>query len=276
MTDANLTATNYGTITAQVPCSSTNPSTGLTCSAGNEGFGIVFNSPRAGRVEVCADFSHVWQPSGTAGALYSSFKIVKTTNSSQSVLAESQNIQTDGHSGSVNIQELTPIHVCGQFDLPNAGQHTFRLFYQQVASGAAFTASSLALDSNPGSAASNATFKVRTIDQVAPAPVLVGSVLSDYTGVLKVKAFTLDGSGNIVVNYANLSATTHPGTGHFTASFGTPFLAPPVCVGVGHDNGGAILSGHIESATTTGVDYHVANSTVPVDIPPSIHCIGPQ
>lgn len=125
-----------GSAGAKIPCSSTNASTGSTCSAGNEGVGIVFTNPTAGYYKVCAYFSH-FISIGSATSLESAFELVETSPSSQTILQEGGARLTSGlnNGGSVLMNPTHPYSLCGKFYFSSVTERTIRLMYEQLISG---------------------------------------------------------------------------------------------------------------------------------------------
>ena len=74
---------NTGSAAAKIPCSSTNPSTGWTCSAGNESVGVVFTPPEAGFYEACIYGSSSVQAGWTLAV-----QLVETASASNTILQE--------------------------------------------------------------------------------------------------------------------------------------------------------------------------------------------
>lgn len=122
---------NAGSASALIPCSSTNASTGLTCSVGNEGVGVVFNPPYAGYFDVCSYFSSDLSVS-TSGTAESIFQNVLTSNASQTILQEGKvrasNRATGGTGG---VATTIPNTNCSTFYLSDTSQKTIRLMYEQ-------------------------------------------------------------------------------------------------------------------------------------------------
>ncbi len=146
ITDAGLTLTNAsgnGVLTAQIPCSTTNASSGTTCSAGSESLGVVFTIPTDGcatstscDVRACVSFTHEGGPVTSAAGNFSAvFQIVETPNNAQTISQEGKTRAAHR----VFIEQATtalldgdPIHLCGTFTFASAGQKTLRLFYEQI------------------------------------------------------------------------------------------------------------------------------------------------
>ena len=133
-----------GSAPAQVPCSSTNPSTGLTCAAGDEQIGVVFNPPTAGIYEVCMAFAS--EVTGTGVDVSQVFQLVETANTSQTILNLGGQRSPSRISGANTTQ--IPVNVCGQFTFADTSQRTIRLFYVQNWSSG--TASALQTDRSSG------------------------------------------------------------------------------------------------------------------------------
>lgn len=117
-----------GSASAEIPCSSTNPSTGLTCAAGDEQIGIVLPSlPSAGTYEVCAAFAS--EVSGTGIDVSQTFQWGETSNTSQTILNLGGQRSPSRISGADTTQ--FPLNVCGQFTFADTSKRTLRLFYTQ-------------------------------------------------------------------------------------------------------------------------------------------------
>lgn len=140
MTNANMTLVNNsgnGVLTAQIPCSSTNASSGTTCSAGTEDNGIAFTIPSCPNskcdVRVCVAFTHACD-NGAASACFAGFQIVETPNNAQTISQEGKTRINTRHSV-VSSSGWSSVNLCGTFTFTTAGQKTFRLFYEQDITG---------------------------------------------------------------------------------------------------------------------------------------------
>jgi hypothetical protein len=128
---------NPGSQPAQIPCSGTNPSTGITCSAGDEQIGVVFDVPSVGTYEVCASFTRAINVPAAA-FVASAFQLVETQNATQTILQEgkSRSVSTLGVGTSTSTTESgSPHNVCGVFKFDSVGLKTIRLMYEQLVSG---------------------------------------------------------------------------------------------------------------------------------------------
>ncbi len=183
ITNSGLTLTNNsgaGTIAAEIPCSTTNPSTGTTCAVGDESVGVVFNLPSAGDVIACASFGHILNV--TAGNATVAFQLVETSNTAQTVVQEGKSrIASDLNIASGNLQVAHPVRVCGNFNFTSAGQKTLRLMYEQTASGTVNT-NSLAADAAAATGQWDIHWEVYPLNYVSGAlPIFKGLVSRSAT-----------------------------------------------------------------------------------------------
>lgn len=132
--NSSLTLTNNtskGSLTCQIPCSSTNAPSGTTCSSGNESVGITCPYPTTGYVRVCAEFAHRISTT-TSGTLNTTFQIVKTSNNAQfdsNSVEGGSRLQSSLSAGTGSISH--PFNLCGNFFIDSVGYHTFRVMYEQ-------------------------------------------------------------------------------------------------------------------------------------------------
>ncbi len=173
MTLTNNTSTTGNVLTAQIPCSTTNPPTGTTCGAGTEDNGVSFTLPVAGDVEACVDFSH-FSKSGASGDVSVDFEIVETPSNAQTISQEGKSriqsgVATASTSGSF------PFHLCGIFSFTSSGQKTLRLMYEQDIT-ATVTTNIIFGDVAAAQGQRDIHWVVKPLTQSMPAPVLVQSV----------------------------------------------------------------------------------------------------
>lgn len=130
---------NEGSAAAEIPCVSTEESSGTTCSSGSEQVGIAASAPVAGVYEACASFSHRLSNNAGGDITVTRFKWVQTANNSQTIDVDGKDVketvfQPPGSiTGTPNIQY--PVTVCGYFVFSSSGKKTLRLFYEQDTSG---------------------------------------------------------------------------------------------------------------------------------------------
>jgi hypothetical protein len=124
-----------GSAQAEIPCSSTNPSTGLTCAAGNESVGIVFTPPSAGTYEVCGQLMAGSQ--STSGTGNFALQWIETPNNAQTFTQEGGTKYGWRHEtpGGVSSQQIFPVNNCSTFTFNDTSKRTLRLMYELVMSG---------------------------------------------------------------------------------------------------------------------------------------------
>jgi hypothetical protein len=285
MTNGTLVLTNNtgaGVISAQIPCSGTNPPTGTTCAAGDESVGVSFDLPAAGEVVACVSFSHFIQ-TGASGSLVTTFQIVETPNNAQNILQEGKS-RISGINGNQNTTIGLPFRVCGNFSFTSAGQKTLRLMYEQDVT--ATVINNLVLtDQETIYGQRDIHWEVYPRNTYQPAPLLVGSVISQSSGITRTEAVFFAGNVNATANCTSspcaivtnptggVSSVTRTGTGKYRLNFSPPFSATPVCtcssvqIGVGY----RICAQSLEGGASTLVEIDPA-----VDVGASVTCIGPR
>lgn len=243
ISDPNLNlVVNSGSLPAQIPCSGTNPSTGLTCAAGNEVFGVVFDAPAATDAFVCASFNH-YANVGAASNVNGVFTVVETPNNSQTIL-QSNNTRVDSiiqNSGFMGM----PHNNCGIMRFATAGKKTLRLMYEQVVSGSV-TISQIIADRNPAAGDRDVHITVIPIGQQFPTP-----VFTDLQNSLRNRVANSDSgqvvmySGSVLENGSTcsinrqiggtwISSVSRNGVGDCTVNFASGFFNGvdiPICVG---------------------------------------------
>lgn len=169
-----------GSATAEIPCSSTNPSTGLTCAVGNESLGLAFTPPYAGQFEICGDF---WV--SNASATYKTYQWVETPNNAQTILQEGG--QRTGGGGTPTDFSM---HVCGTFNFTSTAKRTVRLMYE----AADANSSSIALGRDANLGQRDLKITVRPILQSVPRPILTGDQVTS-PGLTNPKTFAVEWGG---------------------------------------------------------------------------------
>ena len=184
---------NNNSKSAEIPCSTTNPSTGLTCSSGSESVGIVIDISTTGRYKACFEFSSLIQINADASitTMRNSFQIIETPNNAQTFLQlgntrvtyGSKQIQT---AGSAMIEAQTHI-VCGQFVFTSTGQKTLRLMRETLVggTGANVTLNQMHIDRNAALGQHDLHIIVDKMDQTFPTPAFT-DLTNSLTGKLNV------------------------------------------------------------------------------------------
>lgn len=270
-----------GNISAQIPCSSTNPSTGLTCSAGNEMVGVVFNVPAAGDVLACVSGSSEIGL-GASGTVIGSLQIVETPNNAQTILQEGKSrVSIQGRVPSSI--ENQPFRVCGTFSFSSAGQKTLRLMYESDVT-ATVNSWILLADRASSNGQRDLHWEVYPLNQQMPAPVFteVKNKVNTMASGLRVVAASIAGpsAGTCVVSNESgdwISGTpTSPGTGQCSITLvGSIFSAAPSCTCTTRVNGRTcslttVNTSTIASRTVLGTSGADDNAAV------DIICMGAQ
>lgn len=111
-----------------IPCSGTNASTGLTCSSGSEGVGVVFDA-EVGTYEICTSFSAYQGPA--VGGAFTAFQMIETVNDAQTILQEGGSRLVIGGSNTSSNDGYSVQRNCGTFDFTSAGRKTIRLMHEK-------------------------------------------------------------------------------------------------------------------------------------------------
>jgi hypothetical protein len=268
-----------GVIPAQIPCSGTNPPTGLTCSAGNESVGVSFNLPAAGDVLACVSFSHEIQAG--SGSVAAWFQVVETPNNAQTILQEGGARIQSYHN--MNGYIGFPHKVCGTLRFSSAGQKTLRLMYEQTSSGSP-NASVIVADRNTSFGQRDIHWEVYPLNTYQPAPLLIGSVISGSSGIERVeRAFTLSNCTSspcaLTSQSGGVSSVTRSGTGAYNINFSPPFSAQPTCtanctvVGTIEAFADVIIPG---TGSVSNVTCRRRDNGAVADAAFAVTCIGPR
>lgn len=231
-----------GSAPASIPCSGTNPSTGLTCSAGNEGVGVVFTPPYSGYFDVCFDFSHFTSSGGASGSfVYAAFQSVLTQNSAQTILQEGGERKASGgnYEGAANSQQMQAANkTCSTFLFSDTAQKTVRLMYEQDVSGT--NLSELVADRSASVGQRDIRVTVRPSTMNIARPVLTGDTVTSPNAVkpvlcsAKISATGVisDQLGGCFASCTNAVASVCT----FTASY---WAANPTCSLIAGSTGGS-------------------------------------
>ncbi len=180
---------NSGSKSAEIPCSTTNPSTGLTCSAGSEGIGIVINISSAGRYRACLSGGHHAQ-GNNSGSVQATFQWIETPNNAQTILQEGKykiSSSADADTTSSN-GGIAPLSICGDFIFNNAGEKTLRFMYEQTTT-TTLTTNDFIADRDAARGQRDIHITVDKLDQQMPTP-----VFTDLTDSLNSKIESDDGT----------------------------------------------------------------------------------
>lgn len=277
-----LTQTS-GSIPTQIPCTPSNPSTGTTCSAGNEAVGVVFNLPTAGQVLACVSFG-VEISTGASGSWDGAFQVVETSNTSNTIVQEGKSRLPVQNRVSNSIVNQPVSRLCGTFNFTSAGQKTLRLMYE-VSAVATVNSSIILADESGAQGQRNIHWEVYPINQQMPAPVFTAinqKVNTLATGVRVMAAsIAAPSAGTCVVNseptgdFVN-GTPVAPGTGQCTVLVNAGvFSAAPTCTCTTRTNGStcsltAISTSSISTRTVLGTSGADDNTAI------DLVCVGLQ
>ena len=211
----------------EVPCSSTNPSTGTTCSAGSEGLGVVYTQPTEGLVEACFDFTHQIVIGSNGPDISTFFRIVETENNAQTALQTGTYIARH-RAGESDTPGQRPsfgpsARLCNLLYL-QPGKRTLRLNFTQTVVNT--LTSSTILDNT-------FAFSVKPLNQATPAPLIKNSVTSNSSGVERIERAHFTNTGSCAVETQSgvwIASVSDPGTGQCAITFSSGiFSAKPAC-----------------------------------------------
>jgi hypothetical protein len=215
---------NTGSATAQIACSTTNPSTGTTCAAGSESVGIAFVPAMPGRHKVCAYYSSNYG-SGTAGT-----QLVQTPNNAQTILSEggTRYLLTQS-AGSVS--DYFPQASCGYFNLTDTSKATIRLMAEVNSGTLTIQADRGALVGQP-----DIHFTVENLSFPQNRPILVGGQstvpgipngrvdLLNYTyGDVAGSSSCTTGTCTMTQSGTGVTSTVWNSTGSYTTTYGRTY-----------------------------------------------------
>lgn len=273
---------------AEIPCSSTNASTGLTCAAGSESVGIAFTIKTAGRYEVCATFSHN-AAADNAGFVSAAFQLVETPNNAQNILQEGRDKPTsspDNGTGA-SIATTSSHHTCSYFKFSSVGKKTVRLFYEQQVA-ATLTTNLILADRSTSVGQRDIHIVVRKDTQQTPTPVFTNltnslnkKIESLGGGLSRIEScqITFPGGVPTISDVSGLcggwiSSLSDTSTGRTGINFtGAPLASEPNCQCTPQDQSTShvcVVNGSNASAVT--VDTFTATTTTLADIAFGIWC----
>lgn len=226
---------NTGSAVVEIPCSTTNPSTGLTCAAGSESLGVVFNTLSAGLYEVCVEFSHLTD-TNASGTVRSTFQLIETPNNAQTILQEGKSRKSSANDLSAAIAVIgeNPIYTCGLFTFNSAGQKTIRIMYEQSAVSSVNT-NDIVTDRSPSNGQHDVHITVFQKNQQFPTPVFTELQNLTAGGVKKKSCAFMFGGATVASNCTAtctvhkdldgcIDSVTRTGLGTYTVNFNASYF----------------------------------------------------
>lgn len=231
-----------GSVPGRIVCNA-NPSTGLTCAAGNEEMGVSVDIPSAGMYEACFQFSH-YSNIGASSELITVFQVVRTADASGAIVEEGKSkTQHDIYNTGTNTVSGVPYTNCGTFNIPSAGRHAFRLYYEQLAAGT-INASHVQLDRLGTHGQRDLHITIRPLNQQLPAPVFTdirnkvdAGISNEFIGRLYVAPNC--GTASCTVGGSNgnwFTSITRSAPGSYLLDYTGRFSAIPTCVFTGNQD----------------------------------------
>lgn len=287
ISDSTLTLTNTGPTAAGISCSSTNDNSvgALTCSAGSEVPGIVFDIPVAGYYEVCVAatrYSDVGG-AGTNGGSEIALLIKEVTNATTTVIQHGPKLNNMNRNGGNFVRNLqtTAMSECGTLYFSSAGKKTIKTFYSHDPNGTITANQILFNGGKSNSGATSGAFRITVKPAISAHQVTVVDQIkvnganmpfSDFSAII-----TGTGTPAITTEYGTwIDSITDNGTGDYVLNFTSgAFKAIPICSANAYPGFGRILS--FASASTTSINVRVANDAgTPEDVVFMIRCTGPR
>lgn len=289
LTNSSLSLTNNvgaGIISAQIPCSGTNAPTGTTCSSGDESIGVSWLQPTAGDVLACATFNAFHASGTSSGVVTSTFKIVETPNNAQTIIQEGDSetmSRTIGVSASSN-NLYFPHRNCSTFSFTSAGQKTLRLMFEQFVVGTVLN-SEIKADADATLGQPTIHWEVYPLNYYQPAPLLIGSVVSNSSGIerlVRASVTTICSISPCTIRSRtpDVTSITRSSQGEYVMNIASgTFSETPTCSCSAIDASGNPRVCGIRQATSspTAIAIHTQNNSfVFTDLSFDVICQGPR
>lgn len=271
-----------GSGSCMIACSSTNPATGSTCSAGNEVVGLVCDIPTAGKYRAC--FSTSYRASVNSGGGNTTFTVVETGLTDQTVVQDGgPNANFEASFGTNSTMNSgSNADLCGYLTFPTSGQKAIKLFYEQLAYSGT---SSVELRADRNANLGNRSIRVRLDkwNESKPTPVFNDlkqslaerPTTSSNNKISYVRLGTLCSASpcSIASQSGDITSVTRTGTGDYTVNFSSNFSAAPTCF----CNSIAGSSSTPCSTRNPAVGLvQIYTGTTVVDSIVNAYCIGPK
>lgn len=291
ITDSSLTLKpNSGSAATGITCSSTNeaatPSTSnTTCSAGSESVGLNFVIPKAGTYQVCGFFTHYADVTASS-TMSVNFQLIETPTNSQTLTKEGGTRQ-NSFFGGLGISG-NPVVSCSLFNWQTSGTKAVRLMREQTAAGTVNNNLLLA-DAGALQGQRDIRFTVYPITNASNAPLYVGSVTSNSSGMERSERLQFDG-GTYQSNCTStpcriqnqsgswVSSVARNSTGNYTVNIAAGiFSGDPTCTCNGNRGGGGFSACQVTAYGSTSVNLLFNDAAgSPTDSYAQFRCQGPR
>lgn len=263
------TGTPAGT---QIPCSTTNPSTGLTCAAGSESLGIVIDITENGRYKACLESGH--QITGdAAGFAEIAFQWVETPNNAQNILQEgnSRVVLSGDNSSTLAQSTQIGINICGYFTFTSIGKKTLRFMREQDIT-ATISTNAIFGDRSAAVGQRDIHITVEKLSEQKPAPTFTELQNLTKGGAKKKSCTFMFGGASVPSNCTAactvqkdldgcISSVTRNGTGDYTIAFNSGFFPLAAADGDVICTSSAFISG-IGSANASTGNYTISGNNI--------------
>ncbi|NDC95931.1 hypothetical protein EB077_11550, partial [bacterium] len=255
--------TSYGDFAADGSCSlmqRSNTNMGTVTTTGATTPGIVFTPNSAGKFRVCARGSF-------GGNVIGNTASIRMVDGSDNVLAGGISMTAAG------VQYPTPFAICGDLVAASVSSLTVKL------QGKATSSSYVQINPNGLDTESTIEWSIINITQSIPAPLLVGSVTSNSSGLERLERVKITGGASPSIASQSgswVSSVSKTGTGDITLNVATGiFSAAPQC-SCALDAGLGVCRFN-PTPTTTAVRIQSYDSTFTLaDRDLAIICMGPR
>lgn len=261
-----VNASGGNVIPAKIPCSGTNPVTGLTCAAGNESIGINFDVPTAGDVLVCFSGNHsvTVNPSGGVAA---TFQLVETASNAQTILQEGKSRMVSREVFDGVEQSINGLNVCGTFYFASAGNKTIRLMFELADITGTVLFNIMVGDRDASRGQRDFHFEAYPITNQMPAPVFTEIQSKPDAGTTNIKlgmaSLNCSGSSSQLLDPQNMvSAVGNISAGSCSVTFESGYFgSAPSCL-VGELSSGLNLrSVKAHTVTSSGLTFKCRESS---------------
>lgn len=290
ISNANLELTNrsgYGRIAAKIPCSSTNPPTGTTCSAGSEEVGVVYNQPTAGEVKACFTFAHYSDNGSSSSVMEMRFMLAETPLNAQTILQSTPAEVSRQWVGDGGVTKN--ITLCGNFNFASSGEKAIRLFYRTIANTSTSTNH---LRTNTGEAPIKV--EIYPINYLSGAmPIYKGMVTSNSAGRERIERAVFSGTtigtacssgSSCTINSQSgswLSSVSRNSSGNYTLNIASGIFSdtPSCAISCGSTSTGNVFTTlyNMSTHSATSISFGTVDSTLNnVNSACSVVCQGPN
>ena len=271
---------NPGSASARIPCSGSNPPTGLTCSAGDESLGVVFTPPFAGKFEVCGMFSHQAQLAA-ASDVGAYFEWIETPTNDATTLTQESNGRVNSSPAGASGSGRNPVRVCGQVVFNSVNETVLRLMREQTATGT-ITANTIRADRAAAQGQQDIHITVRPVTQFKGGIRFDNMMSSSSASGFKTCSGSIANSGTPTVTTEEgdcIDTLTDIGLGQVDINFTSGiFSGAPHCTVSSAGGSNSIAKINNANPTASVLNVYTGSNTIDSaqDHPFHFTCMGPK